>query len=94
MTQALERVIAEQQEKIDYLQGQIDSNNKSLRYQYQKEQEMMKLLDGVVDLRIKCETEEHHKTWHDYRHKIRLYMMERGWCFNCGSFNCECHYDD
>lgn len=60
---------------------------------YKKEQELYKLLDGVVDMEIRCATEEHHKTWFDYRQKIRLYMLEHGWCFNCGSFSCECNDD-
>lgn len=93
MSAALERVIAEQQAHLDHLKRVIESDNKQLQYQYKKEQELYKLLDGIVDMKIRCATEEHHKTWFDYRQKIRLYMLEHGWCFNCGSFSCECNDD-
>lgn len=93
MSAALERVIAEQQARLDHMKQVIEDNNKQLQYQYKKEKEIYELLACVVAIKIRCATEEHHKTWMDYRQKVRIYMLENGWCFNCRSFSCECNDD-
>jgi hypothetical protein len=85
MSQALERVIAEQQAKIDNMEKLIDGQNKSLNAVFTRHDELFEAMARLV--------ESDEKDQPNLRRKVRLEMMDAGWCFGCYNFVCECDHD-
>ena len=87
MSEALERVIAEQQAKIDGLGKLIERQQKSLNTVFTQHEELFEAMARF----IAADDNDEHK--HKYRIKARIGMLETGWCFGCYSFVCECDHD-
>ena len=86
MSEALERVIAEQQAKIDHMEKVIEGQNKSLNTVFTRHDELFEAMARLV--------EADEKDWRTLSRKVRLEMMDAGWCFGCYSFACKCDHDD
>ena len=92
MSEALNRVIEEQQKRIDdLLEGNKKLIERSSRVFKQNEElfeAMAKLLD--YDLPSDNITD---KQWADYcslKHEVRMQMIDAGYCVRCYNFVCEC----
>jgi ferritin-like metal-binding protein YciE len=83
MSTALERVIDEQQTRIDRLEKVIESNNKSFEG-FKKSQERMALVAfGLIN-----EPTNHEVMW-----ALKMELQAQGWCTFCESAPCECEHD-
>jgi len=93
MSEALSRVIEEQQKRIDdLLEGNKKLIERSARVFKQNEElfeAMVRLLD--YDLPSDNITD---KQWADYcslKHEVRMQMIDAGYCVRCYDFVCECN---
>lgn len=96
---SLDRVIAEQQKKIDDL---TEANKKLIERAanvFKKNDELFEAVARLIDFRM--DFEEH--KWEDkkraaycsLRHEVRMQMIEAGYCVTCYNFmaHCECDYE-
>lgn len=94
MSEALERVIAEQQKTIDHLNERIDSALKTLSTMWTRHNELFESFARLTDAEIpKCSPDPNADTTKEYRrlrHSCRLMMLEAGYCMTCYNFICEC----
>ena len=93
MTAALERVIAEQQTKIDQLTAEVTRGHKTLSTMWNKHGELFECFARLVDAHIPDSTDQ--KNFRRLRQTCRVQMLEAGYCMTCYNFVCECegHYD-
>ena len=95
---SLERVIAEQQEKIDRLESLLKSQQDQNVLLHQSIEKRFRQLDNLVSLRLRdCWKDDKKAQWESYCRMIndvKFSMIEYGWCFNCESFLCDCHRDE
>jgi len=96
MSEALNRVIEEQQKRIDdLLEGNKNLIERSARVFKQNEElfeAMAKLLD--YDLPSDNITD---KQWADYcslKHEVRMQMIDAGYCVRCYNFMIHCECDE
>mgnify|MGYP003661540753 CR=1 FL=1 len=91
MSEALTRVIEEQQRKIDQLQGLNDSYCKSLATVFTKHDELFEQISRMVDgYREWRGTPEQQERYRKLCCEVRLGLMDAGYCLSCYSFVCEC----
>ena len=94
---SLERVIAEQQKKIDHLELLVKSQRDQNTMLNQSIEKRFRQLDQLVSLRLRnCWKDDKKAQWEAYCsmiHDVKISMMEYGWCFNCRSFLCDCQHD-
>jgi succinate dehydrogenase/fumarate reductase flavoprotein subunit len=96
---SLDRVIAEQQKKIDDL---TEANKKLIERAsnvFKKNDELFEAVARLIDFRM--DFDEH--KWEDkkreaycsLRHEVRMQMIEAGYCVTCYNFmaHCECDYE-
>lgn len=96
---SLDRVIAEQQRKIDDL---TEANKKLIQRAanvFKKNDELFEAVARLIDFRM--DFDEH--KWEDkkreaycsLRHEVRMQMIEAGYCVTCYNFmaHCECDYE-
>jgi succinate dehydrogenase/fumarate reductase flavoprotein subunit len=96
---SLDRVIAEQQKKIDDL---TEANKKLIDRAsnvFKKNEELFEAVARLIDFRM--DFDEH--KWEDkkreaycsLRHEVRMQMIEAGYCVTCYNFmaHCECDYE-
>jgi len=95
----LERVIGQQQQEIDGMKKIIDSFNQRATLQLERETILFKQLDEILDFKVrpywKDDQEESFKKYRGLLHEVRMFMLEKYWCFQCAdwAFNCECNHD-
>lgn len=94
MSEALTRVIAEQQQIIDGLKMQIEAANKGANQAFKRHEELFEAWARFLDADIpKCSPDPQSdvfKSFMDLRHEVRMQMMESGYCLRCYNFVCEC----
>lgn len=80
MSAALERVIAEQQEKIDRLERAQDSNGKEWLRQHERTEKLVRAAFGMLNFPK------------EYRSEMLNVLVEQGWCVGCEleTHFCEC----
>jgi ferritin-like metal-binding protein YciE len=83
MSEALERVIAEQQAQIDRLKQIVDSNNKSFAGFTKSQERMAHAAFGLIN-----EPRSHDRMW-----ALKLELQAQGWCVFCEASPCECDHD-
>lgn len=83
MSDALIRVIEEQQAEIDACKKHIEGQRQSMSLLVNDREEIFSLVD---DLFSSKGTEKYAESWQ----KVRTHMLMKGWCFQCGGFECEC----
>lgn len=92
---SLERVIAEQQERIDHLEELESSRTKSGQAEFKRLEE---LLGSVAYFVLVAErvwkkielTEKDHEMFYKARSKVLLAATECGFCWHCESIPCAC----
>ena len=95
MSEALERVIAEQQAKIDDLQSLNNSYCKQLESIYIRHDALFENIARLIDERpFSATTEDAKKRYHELATAARLGLMDAGYCLRCYNFVCECDPDD
>ena len=91
MTAALERVIAEQQTKIDQLTAEVTRGHKTLSTMWNKHGELFECFARLVDAGLpKDEQLLKIDEYRKLRHACRVQMLEAGYCMTCYNFVCEC----
>ena len=95
MTNVLERVIEDQQKKIDELTKEVDSLETARRARvkdiqdfYADQDVLFKLLNRLVNRsafnRIKHDSPDYEEWLHD----VRMFMLDKKWCMNCETTGC------
>jgi len=97
---SLDRVIAEQQKKIDDL---TEANKKLIERAanvFKQNEELFEAFARLLDAQMPTQEQvdsQHSvaKIYHDLRHEARMQMIEAGYCVTCYNFmvSCECDYD-
>ena len=80
MSEALERVIAEQQKEIDHLRERLDSSYRTLNKNHADYVALKDAAFGAMD-------------WPDdtrYRMALRDALRGQNWCLTCRECPCEC----
>jgi hypothetical protein len=91
MSEALERVIAEQQATIDRLKKQVESGYETLNTIWTKHNKLFDDFARLVDADIpKDDQPLQIDAYRRLRHACRLQMLEAGYCMTCYNFVCEC----
>lgn len=94
MSNALERVIAEQQEKIDWLTGDLKRANETAGTLWTRHNELFEAIARLLDCDLPSEPTE--QQWVEFcrlRHTLRRQMLDTGYCLSCYNFVCECDHD-
>ena len=88
---SLERVIAEQQVKIDQLTSLVESQNKSLAMMWSKHESLFECAAQLLnaDLPPFTDKDMHHR-YFSLAKELRLKLMEIGFCPRCYSFQRQC----
>lgn len=97
---SLDRVIAEQQKKIDDL---TEANKKLIERAanvFKQNEELFEMFARLLDAQLPTQEQIDSKhpvanIYHDLKHEVRMQMIEAGYCVNCYNFmvSCECDYD-
>ena len=96
---SLDRVIAEQQKKIDDL---TEANKKLIERAanvFKKNDELFEAVARLIDFRMDFEEykweDKKRSAYCSLRHEVRMQMIEAGYCVTCYNFmaHCECDYE-
>lgn len=93
MSEALERVIAEQQKKIDSLEAQLKACDKAIKYRHIKGEDFGREVVNFQAhvLRVVITTPENREHWMKRHNDLRLAIKEFGFCPDCGCLDyCQC----
>lgn len=94
MSQVFERVIAEQQNKIDELEKLVASQSISLNTAFTKHQELFEAFGSLIHGRLPDKTDQSgFMRYQNLRAKARDLLRETGFCLGCHQFICECNDD-
>ena len=98
MSEALNRVIEEQQKRIDdLLEGNKKLIERSARV-FKQNEELFEAVAKLIDFRMNYDKweDKQREAYGSLRHKVRMQMIEAGYCVTCYNFmaHCECDYDD
>lgn len=90
----LERVIAEQQEKIDWLTGDLKRAHETSETLWTRHNGLFEAIARLLDYDLPIDpTEQHWTQFSKLRHAVRMQMLDTGYCLHCYNFVCECDYD-
>ena len=91
MTEALTRVIEEQQKRIDdLLKGNKVLIDRSANV-FKKNEELFEAFARLLDANVNREpTEKEFQKYHELRNECRHLMWEAGYCLHCYEFICTC----
>ena len=93
---SLERVIAEQQSKIDRQESRLKHYHEQTALLHKQIEKRFSQLDTLVTLSLRdCWRDDKKKQWEQYCrtvNEVKISMIEYGYCFNCQSFLCECNW--
>ena len=93
---SLERVIEDQQKRIDSLEKQLKATEKGSAHAFEQSRDFSTKVyqfQSMVDRVIKLDalTDDERKQWQMYRNEFRLALREWGFCEYCGEFGyCSC----
>ena len=97
MTDALNRVIEEQQKRIDDL---LEGNKKLIERAanvFKKNDELFESVARLIDFRMDYDKweDKQREAYGSLRHEVRMQMIEAGYCVTCYNFmaHCECGYE-
>ena len=95
MSSALERVIAEQQDRVDILTAQLERAQKSLVHVWKQYEELFDALAGFLDADIPLDRSDVDRAekYLKQRHELSLAVLECGYCLRCRDFICHCDED-
>lgn len=87
----LERVIAEQQTKIDQLTAEVTRGHETLNTIWNKHNDLFESFARLIDAHIPDSTDHGDpKNFRRLRQTCRVAMLEAGYCMTCYNFGCEC----
>ena len=92
-TNPLERVIAEQQAKIDELTKMLASEVRLRDTAFTKHNDLFELWGKFLDTKPPknmSHNDPDTARYADLRHAVRMAMMDAGFCLRCRNFMCEC----
>lgn len=93
MSEALERVIAEQQKRIDSLEAQLKSSDNGFKYRHIKAEEFGREVANYQAhvLRTVITTPENRELWMKRNTDLRQAIKSFGYCVDCGCMDyCQC----
>lgn len=91
---ALERVIAEQQEKIDWLTGDLKRAHETAETLWTRHNELFEAIARLLDYDYPINpTEQQWSQFCKLQHEVRMQMRDTGYCLRCYNFVCECDDD-
>jgi|JI10StandDraft_1071094.scaffolds.fasta_scaffold338057_4 hypothetical protein len=91
MSEALERVIAEQQTKIDQLTAEVTRGHETLNTIWTKHNDLFESFARLIYAHIPDSTDHGDpKNFRRLRQTCRVMMLEAGYCMTCYNFICEC----
>ena len=95
MSSALERVIAEQQDRVDSLTTQLESAQKSSAHAWKQHAELFDALARFLDADIPLDRldVDRSKKYLKQRHELSLEVLDCGYCLRCRDFICHCGED-
>ena len=95
MSSALERVIAEQQDRVDSLTAQIESAQKSSAHVWKQHEELFETLAKFLDADLPLDRldVDRAKKYLKQRHELSLAVFDCGYCLRCRDFICHCGED-
>ena len=97
MSEALERVIAEQQAHIDHMKTVITNQQRDLNTVFTRHEELFEAWAALLGAQLpKCSPDpkdDVFKAYNNQRWKVRVLMTEAGFCMSCHRFICECEAD-
>ena len=100
MSEALERVIAEQQREIDNLRKKLQNEHVNGDTLYKGREELFSHMARVLEFGVREHwdkgKESDFKRYVTLLHEVRIGMMEAGYCLRCRNFafDCECDRED
>jgi hypothetical protein len=97
MSEALNRVIEEQQKRIDdLLEGNKKLIERSARV-FKQNEELFEAVAKLIDFRMNYDKweDKQREAYGSLRHEVRMQMIEAGYCVTCYNFmaHCECDYE-
>ena len=95
MTEALNRVIEEQQKRIDDL---LEGNKKLIERAanvFKKNDELFESVARLIDFRMDYDKweDKQREAYGSLRHEVRMQMIEAGYCVTCYNFMAHCEWD-
>ena len=95
MSSALERVIAEQQDRVDSLNTQLESAQKSSAHVWKQHEELFETLAKFLDADLPLDRldVDRAKKYLKQRHELSLAVLDCGYCQRCRDFICHCGED-
>jgi hypothetical protein len=94
MSEALTRVIDEQQKRIDDLLASNKNLIDRAENIFKKNDELFEAVGRLIDFRIKTDgwTDKEREYYGSLKHKVRMQMAEAGYCVHCYNWMnfCEC----
>jgi len=95
MSEALTRVIAEQQAEIDRLRKQLESANKDLNTVFTRHDELFEAFARLLAASVPDKNNAEAMAFYNrLRLECRIQMAEAGYCMWCHNFECECGSDE
>ena len=97
MSEALNRVIEEQQKRIDdLLEGNKKLIERSARV-FKQNEELFEAVAKLINFRMDYDKweDKQREAYGSLRHEVRMQMIEAGYCVTCYNFmaHCECDYE-
>lgn len=97
MSEALNRVIEDQQKRIDdLLEGNKKLIERSARV-FKQNEELFEAVAKLIDFRMDYDKweDKQREAYGSLRHGVRMQMIEAGYCVTCYNFmaHCECDYE-
>lgn len=93
MSEALERIIAEQQKKIDGLNQMITGHGEQFQRLHTRLDAAFEWISKTRDLQLSPDLfkdEAGFKKWGDHSDRLLAFMLDNYYCPFCRAFNCEC----
>ena len=94
MSEALNRVIEEQQKRIDDLLASNKNLINRAENIFKKNDELFEAIARLIDFRIKTDgwTDKEREHYGSLKHEVRMQMVEAGYCVHCYNWMnfCEC----
>lgn len=94
----LKRLLTEQQAEIDNLRAKLErsenarkAKDKGFAEYYDKRDKFFKHLNRLTSASSFSHIDPataSKEDWSDWKHEVRMYMVELGWCVNCETTSC------
>ena len=96
MSEALTRVIDEQQKRIDDLLATNKSLINRAESIFKKNDELFESVARLIDFRFKTDgwSDKEREHYGSLKHEVRMQMIEAGYCVTCYNFMAHCECDE